>query len=154
MTLPLLVAVSLLLHGHGSPCHEVPEEHFMCWCCSLRHPEKWVVRPRRNYFLHAMCFRTWQSMPWLHGWAVVAPRYFHITTTAPTVDRGKTRSRRSLVSAWECVCLVFIGHSWFLSVCTRASALSILLPASSVGSTARRWQRRSGAAAPGRPQGE
>lgn len=40
-------------------------------------------------FLHAMCFRT-SPMLWLHGWAALPPRYFHITTAELIVDRCKT----------------------------------------------------------------
>lgn len=58
------------------------------------------------------------------------------------------RSRLEKVSV-----LIFIGHSRRVPVCMRPCSLSTLLPASSVGSPACGWQRRSGAAAPGQAMG-
>ena len=77
-----LCAVSL----HGNPFQEAPDEQFLCW----------VLQPRTDIFLRALCFSPRQSRSvslcglTLRSWAVVTPRSFHFTITALTADRGRS----------------------------------------------------------------
>ena len=76
-------------------------------CCSLVVSVATEDRP----FLHAKCFSTLQfcsvsvcGLP-LQGWAIAAPRHFHFTITALTVDRGSSNRaeilRTNLLERWH-----------------------------------------------------
>lgn len=79
-----------------------------------------MLPPRTKLFLHTVCFRTQQSLTVslcgipLHGWAVVAPRYFHITITAQLQLTGATLDGQKFEKLTYCKDAILRQYRWAL----------------------------------------